>query len=63
LKQPSISGVARFQMIEYGYVNIKVTGFDIEKNVDIVIFDIDVNINIGGGKVPDDQPRPPATSP
>ncbi len=46
--QTSISTFFGNHNIEYCYVDIEVTVFDIiEKNVDIVVFDIDVNVDIG----------------
>ncbi len=60
--QTSISTFRRYQRffgnhdIEYGYVDIEVTVFDTEKNFNILVFDINVNVDIGGGKVPDAWP-------
>ncbi len=52
----NVSSISTFfgnHYIKHGYVDIEVTVFDIEKNFYIVVLDIEVNVNIGGGNVPD----------
>ncbi len=59
--QTSISMFCRYRLffvnhdIEYDYIDIEVSVFDIEQNVDIVVFYIDVNVDIGGSKLPEVQ--------